>query len=228
MTSGLEDPTELQERLLAWFAEAQRDFPWRSQTDPYAVLIAEKLLQQTAAGRTVVEAYERLLDRYPSASHLAQAAVCDLMEIIAPLGLKYRAAELQAMGRELVHRHGGQVPGTYDELLALSGVGEYSARAVLAFAFGEDVAVVDTNVARFIRRLHGIAARVPANPARSKVLVQLAESLVPTARSKEFNLAILDLCAQICTRHDPACSECPVREYCAYYTERQGSGRREV
>lgn len=210
---------DFQERLLAWFEQAQRNFPWRSQSDPYAILITEKLVQQTAARDVVIQAYEQFLRQYPTPQHLAGANLLDLEEIIRPLGLNYRARELIAMAQELVARHNGEVPQNLKELLALSGVGDYCARAVLSFAFGQDVPVVDTNVARFLHRLYGISGHLPTNPARKKSLIELAGTLIPAGRSKNFNLAILDLCAQICKPTNPACSVCPVQVYCAYGTK---------
>lgn len=210
---------EFQDNLLSWFEQARRDFPWRTQSDPYAILIAEKLLQQTAARGVLVEAYEQFLKRYPTPQRLAAASLPDLEEIVRPLGLAYRAKELHAMAQELVARHNGQVPRNLEDLLTLTGVGDYCARAVLSFAFGADVAIVDTNVARFLYRLYGIRGALPANPARKKSLIKLARALVPAGRSKEFNLAILDLCAQICRGTEPICSDCPVQAYCAYGTK---------
>jgi len=207
---------EFQECLLAWFEKAQRDFPWRSQSDPYATLIAEKLLQQTAVRDVVVEAYRLLLHQYPTPKHLAEATVSDLEKIIQPLGLSYRAKELHVAAHELITRHNGEVPRSLKELLALTGVGDYSARAVLSFAFMEDVPVVDTNVARFLYRFYGIPGSLPANPARKKSLIDMAETLIPAGQSKKFNLGILDLCAQICRPTTPSCTECPVRVYCTY------------
>lgn len=223
MTPGAFNKIEFQERLLAWFEQAHRDFPWRSESDPYTILIVEKLLQQTAARDVVVQAYERFLDRYPTPQHLAQASVPDIEEIIRPLGLGYRAKELYALAQELVARHNGEVPRNLKELLALSGVGDYIARAVLSFAFGEDVPIVDTNVARFLYRLYGIPGPLPANPARKKSLIELAGTFIPTGQSKEFNLAILDLCAQVCKPTNPICPDCPVQVYCEYGTKGETS-----
>ncbi len=209
-----------QERLLSWFEQACRDFPWRSQSDPYATLIVEKLLQQTAAREVVVQAYQQLLDQYPTPQHLSQANVPELEQIVRPLGFTYRAKELRTMAQELVARHNGIVPGNLNDLLNLPGVGDYAARAVLSFAYGEDVPVVDTNVARFLYRLYGLEGPLPANPARKRSLISLAGKLIPAGRSKEFNLAILDLCAQICRPTNPLCPDCPVQVYCVYGTKR--------
>jgi A/G-specific adenine glycosylase len=203
-------------KLLRWFQKEGRIFPWRSQRDPYAILVAEKLLQQTAARQVVVHAYRELLARYPTAGDLATANVRTLRRIIRPLGLSYRATELRALGQSLVTRFGARVPANFHQLMSLPGVGDYAARAVLSFAFNKDVAVVDTNVARFLHRFFAIPAPLPANPARKKVLTELAANLVPRGRSREFNFAILDLCAAICKPGAPECRRCPVRFFCAF------------
>ena len=122
-------------RLLRWFQRTGRSFPWRSQRDPYAILIAEKLLQQTAARSAVIEAYCGLLTRYPTAQELARADVRTLTRIVQPLGLSYRAIELRALGQSLISQFGGNVPANFRDLMSLPGVGDYAARAVLSFAF---------------------------------------------------------------------------------------------
>lgn len=147
---------DFQARLFAWFRQARRAFPWRLRDDPYSVLLAEKLLQQTAARPGVVNAYQQLCRRYPTPLRLARARLRVLEKIVQPLGFPYRAKELRELARTLVIRHGGEVPRNLEDLLALPGVGDYAARAVLTFAFADDVPVVDTNVCRFLYRLYGI------------------------------------------------------------------------
>lgn len=206
----------LQDRLLRWHRSNQRDFPWRHTSDPYAILVAEKLLQQTAARRVVVTAFETLMERYPSVEDLAAAHVPDLKEVLAPLGFHYRAGELKALASALMEKHNGHVPDDLQLLKNLPGVGDYAGRAVLSFAFGRDVPVVDTNVARFLYRVFGLLGPFPANPARKTQLINLAGGMVPLGRSRQFNLAVLDLCASICTASKPRCHSCPVQPYCAY------------
>lgn len=215
-----DDKAEFQRQLLSWFEKEQRQFPWRLRFEPYEILVAEKLLQQTAARPVVIKAYEEVLRRYPTPKALAAAKLPDLEELVRPLGFVYRARDLLAMAQALVERHNGVVPANLKELLALPGVGDYAARAVLSFAFGEDVPVVDTNVARFLYRLYGIEGRLPFNPARKKSLIELAASLVPPGWSKDWNLAILDLCALICKPSIPLCASCPVQPYCNYGSKR--------
>lgn len=202
--------------LIEWARGASRIFPWRVTNDPYAVLIAEKLLQQTAARDVVVRVFQTLLNKYPAPKDLSMAHLDQLEELIRPLGLVYRARELRALAEVLVRDFNSQVPENEQLLLSLPGVGNYAARAVLSFAFAEDVAVVDTNVARFLHRIYAIQGPMPKNPARKSSLLQLADQLVPAGSSKNYNLAVLDLCAQICLPHRPLCSICPVKSYCAF------------
>lgn len=211
-----ENKSKLQNRLLAWFDEFQRDFPWRKTSNPFYILLAEKLLQQTVARHTVVAAYFELISRYPTPQSLATAEVRELERIVRPLGFLYRAKELKFMAQEIVDRHAGVIPSDLGDLLALTGVGDYSARAVLSFAFGQDIAIVDTNVARLLYRVFGINEPMPANPARKKSLINLASSLLPSGNSRKHNLAILDLCTLICTPRIPNCNQCPIREFCVY------------
>jgi A/G-specific adenine glycosylase len=207
---------DFQKSLLAWYAEARRQFPWRSKPAPYGVLIAEKLLQQTAAREVVIRAYNQFLHIYPTPERLATAEADQVVAIVTPLGLTYRARELRSLGQVLVDRHHGKVPDRLEELMALPGIGEYSARAVLSFAFERDIAVVDTKVARLLYRLYGLPGPLPANPARKKALQEMAQALVPVGRAREYNWAVLDLCSLVCTSRKPKCSACPVRSFCDY------------
>lgn len=210
------DLVGFQQRLLTWYSQNGRRFPWRETADPYAILIAEKLLQQTQARESVVSAYRALLATYPSPEMLAGASLADVTAIVQPLGLAYRAAELIELAAGLVSLHGGAVPNDLSSLMALTGVGDYSARAVLSFAFGYDVAVVDTNVARIFYRVFAIPSRMPSNPARKRSLIDLATALLPAGQARQFNLALIDLGALVCTPRAPDCMACPVLKYCDF------------
>lgn len=203
-------------RLLVWFRDNRRKFPWRDTDDPYAVLLAEKLLQRTAVRKDLVASYEKLLSLYPNPNALAIADTKDVQEITCLLGLRYRAGEMIALANALCERYGGIVPNDLDSLLSLPGVGEYTARAVLCFAFSQDVSVVDTNVARILYRVFGVSEKVPLNPARKRNLTELASALVPTGQSREFNWAMLDMGAAICRAGKPKCSICPIVELCLF------------
>jgi A/G-specific adenine glycosylase len=209
----------LSERRATWFSWAKRDFPWRQSEDPFAILVAEKLLQQTAAREVVKKAFQTLLETYPTPEQLADASLQDVYLVLAPLGFNYRADELRELCRVLIANHSGKIPSTKKELIALPGVGEYTARAVLCFAHGHDIAIVDTNVARVLYRVFGLTGRFPSNPARRRTLLELADQMIPEGRAKEFNLAILDLAADVCRPNRPKCTLCPISQDCKFFQE---------
>lgn len=210
---------EKSQKLIDWFRQFGRDFPWRSSTYPFNVLIAEKLLQQTSVRQDVVDAYLFITNHYPSPQKLANADLEKIKSHIRPLGLHYRADELVRMSREIVEKFGGKVPDNQKDLLSIHGIGHYSARAVLSFAFNKDVAVVDTNVARILYRVFSISGKFPPNPARSAKLTNLAQSLLLPGRSKEFNWAMIDLGALICLPRQPICNKCPLNDRCLYFSK---------
>ena len=214
-----QNKSKLQKSLLDWYAANRRNFPWRNTNNPFEVLLAEKLLQQTKARDIVVSIYTDLLAKYPTPQALMNAGEEELREIIQPLGLAYRASEIKRMAAEIVDLYGGEVPANLEELLNLTGVGDYCARAVLSFAYNQNVAIVDTNVAHFLHRLCGVEESLPANPARKKYLRHLATQLLPENTARDFNLAVLDLCASVCTSQNPKCHTCLLQELCAYASD---------
>ena len=206
----------IHKKILSWFRTNGREFPWRKTTNPYRVLVAEKLLQQTRAGSNVIKAYTGLINNFPTANELSRADLRILRKYIRPLGLIYRAIELKKLGGQLTKAHNAIVPRQFEALKRLPGVGEYVARSVLVFAFNKRTAIVDTNIARFVYRLVGITGKLPPNPARSKKILSYAEKLLPQKRYREFNFALLDLCAKVCKPKTPLCEICPVRSDCSY------------
>jgi DNA (cytosine-5)-methyltransferase 1 len=209
------DPIEeIQRRLLEWFSNNKREFPWRRTSNPYAVLLAEKLLQQTSVNDTVVDIYRQLLRRYPTVHALAHADVKHLEQLIHRLGFNYRAKEMKKLAQAIVSDHHGKIPGDLASLLKLPGVGDYIARAILCFAYGQPVPIVDTNVARLLFRLFGLTGKFPQNPARNRRLINLASNLIPEDEAKSYNLAVLDFCAAICTPSNPKCEICPLLNLC--------------
>jgi DNA (cytosine-5)-methyltransferase 1 len=205
-------------KLLKWFRRNGRSFPWRKTRDPFRILVAEKLLQQTAVKKSVVSVYRMLVKKYPTPQKLSKANLRKLTESIRPLGLSYRAKDLIRLSKDIVKRYDGKVPSTLSELQSLYGVGEYSAKAVLSFAHRADLAVVDTNIARIIYRVFGLKGKLPQNPSRNTVVAKLANQLLPAGRSKEFNLGLIDLGAKICLPSKPLCRQCPVNSLCRYYS----------
>jgi A/G-specific adenine glycosylase len=185
------------------------ELPWRSTRDPWSVLVSEVMAQQTQVAR-VVPAYQRFLVAFPTPAACAAAPLAAILRAWAGLGYNRRAKHLHRAAIVVVDRHGGQVPGTLDDLLALPGVGPYTARAVLAFAFGADVGVVDTNAGRVLSR--AVAGRsVTAAEAQ-----RLVDAMVPGGRGWSFGQALLDLGASVCVSGEPRCHLCPVRPRCRW------------
>lgn len=200
--------------LLAWAPVAGRDLPWRRTRDGWAILVSEVMLQQTQVAR-VTDGYAAFLERFPTLASCAEAPVGDVVRAWSGLGYNRRAVQLHRCARACVERHGGAVPSTLPELIALPGVGPYTARAVLAFAYEQDVGVVDTNAARVLARAVAGVSLVPREAQ------QLADDLVPPGAGWAWNQAMLDLGALHC-RAVPHCDGCPVRELCAWRLDRAG------
>jgi A/G-specific adenine glycosylase len=186
------------------FARGLRDqLPWRGERDPWRVLVAEVMLAQTQAAR-VAERYAEVIALLPTPEEAARRSVGDYLELWAGLGYYRRALSLRDSAIAIVERHGGIVPNDLQALLALPGVGPYTARAVLAFAFGEPVGVLDTNIGRVLAR--AVAGRPLSRPEAQRV----ADELVSGRRPREFNLALMDLGATLCTSQHPSCALCPI------------------
>jgi len=201
----------VQERLLQWYAASRRDLPWRRTRDPYRILVSEVMLQQTQVDR-VVPKYEAFLRRFPTLAALAEAPLAEVIREWTPLGYNRRAVNLHRLARHVVER-GGALPTTAAALRDLPGVGAYTAAAVASFAFGEQVAVVDTNVRRVLARL--VLGREPSPDLRPTFVETLAEELLPEGRAADWNQALMDLGATICVARRPACVACPLVDLCA-------------
>lgn len=204
-----------QAALLRWAAEAHRDLPWRRTRDPWAVLVSEAMLQQTQVAR-VVPRYHAFLERFPTPAACAAAPQGDVLTLWAGLGYNRRAVQLHRAAIAVVERHGGEVPADLAALLALPGVGPYTARAVLAFAFEADAAIVDTNVARVLARRAG-------RRLTPKEVQAAADAWLPRGSAWAWNQGLLDLGAGVCTARRPGCERCPVAEACRWAT----TGRRD-
>jgi A/G-specific adenine glycosylase len=194
--------------VLAWAAPRLRDLPWRATRDPWLVLVAEVMLQQTGTGR-VVPAWHAFGAAYPTPGACAGSPLGDVLRMWQGLGYPRRARDLREAAGVIVEAHGGAVPDDLDALLALPGVGPYTARAVLAFAFERDVAVVETNIARLLARAAG--ARLTPRQVQAQ-----ADSLVPAGDGWVWNQALMDLGATVC-RPAPRCDDCPVRRRCRWH-----------
>jgi A/G-specific adenine glycosylase len=197
--------------LLEWYGRARRDLPWRRSHDAYAILVAETMLQQTGVER-VIPKYLAFLERWPTIRDLSSAATGDVIRLWSGLGYNRRAVWLQKAARLAIERWDG-LPATVDELQSLPGIGPYTARAVACFAFGVQTAVLDTNVKRVLRRL---VLPSDADPS-DKRMWALAGEVLPPGRAYDWNQALMDLGAVICTHAAPRCLLCPLSESCRAY-----------
>lgn len=205
--------------LSQWYAANARDLPWRrpefhERFGAWGVLVSEIMLQQTPVAR-VVAPLESWLARWPTPTAMSQASPAEVVQQWANLGYPRRALRLHRASIEITERHGGEVPRDVDALLALSGIGDYTARAVATFAFGDRHPVVDTNTRRVIAR--ALDGRSQPGPAARRDLTLMAALLPPEdADSAVFNAAIMELGAVVCTSRSPRCDRCPVVDSCAW------------
>jgi len=203
---------KLQSQLLGWYARCGRDLPWRRTDDPYAIWISEVMLQQTQVS-TVNPYYRRFLERFPTVEALAAAPLDAVLKAWEGLGYYGRARRAHDAAQRIVSEHGGQVPQTVELLLALPGVGRYTAGAIASMAFGLDEPVLDGNVARVLCRLFRVK-QPPRQTATQKQLWQLARQLLPAGQAGLFNQALMDLGATVCVAKRPRCGTCPLIELC--------------
>lgn len=208
--------SDLAGAVMDWYAVHARDLPWRRpDTSPWAVLVSESMLQQTPVAR-VLPAWTEWLRRWPDPPALAAASAGDAVRAWGRLGYPRRALRLHESARIITDQYAGRVPDDLADLLALPGVGAYTARAVACFAYGRRVAVVDTNVRRFVARVcSGQELAGPASTMRDNTAV---ERLLPPEPEQAalFSVAAMELGALVCTARSPACEVCPVRHTCAW------------
>jgi A/G-specific adenine glycosylase len=206
----MESLVAFHEGLLTWYAKSRRDLPWRGTPDPYRVLVAEFMLQQTQVSR-VAPVFDRFIALFPTMAMLANAPVADVIRAWTGMGYNRRAVNLHRAATMIVSQHGGIIPSDPELLLALPGIGRYTATAVACFGFGRPVAVVDTNVRRVLGRVAvGLA---PISPSRAWLLAEQSLPLAVSA-TPDWNQALMDLGASICAPRIPRCGECPVRTVC--------------
>lgn len=200
-------------RLLDWFERSKRPLPWREGYDPYHVWLSEVMLQQTQMDRAV-DYFNRFLARFPDVNALARAGEEEVLRLWEGLGYYSRARNLLKAARVMSAEHGGEVPSSAEALAALPGVGRYTAGAVLSIAHGQEVPAVDANVERVLSRAFDIAES-PRGPAGRKRFEELAASLIPRGRARDFNQALMEFGALVCTPRDPSCGRCPLADLCA-------------
>ncbi len=194
-----------------------RALPWRMTSDPYAILVSEIMLQQTQVDR-VLPKYQQFLAAFPTLSDLATAATADVISAWVPLGYNMRAVRLQSIARQVLADYAGRIPDTIEELLKLKGVGRYTAGAIACFAYHKQVATVDTNIRRVLHRIF-LGLEHPEPRANDAQMLLLAEHVLPAGEAYNWNQALMDLGATICTSNNPQCVRCPLQQTCQAYNE---------
>ncbi len=214
----LPDPRSRQwfrRRLLTWYRKHGRSLPWRETRDPYHILVSEVMLQQTQVDR-VLPKYAQWLELYPTLGALAEAPDDDVVRTWYPLGYNIRPRRLQAIAREAVAKYNGELPGDEVTLRSFKGIGAYTAGAVMSFAFGQRAAILDTNVARVLFRIF-----VGRGKARSHAMVkhlwEVSRTVLPHRHVFDFNQALMDFGATVCTARKPQCPLCVMSTKCKAY-----------
>ena len=198
--------------LSTWFHKSKRHLPWRQTCDPYAILVSEIMLQQTQA-TTVIPYYNSWLRRFSTIGLLAVATESEVLRAWEGLGYYARARNLHRCAKTIVGKLGGRFPNDPDALRSLPGIGRYTANAIAVFAFNNSLPIVEANTARVLTRLFNIRAPIDSTHGRQK-LWKLSAKLVPQKRARDFQNAMMDLGALVCTAHNPRCQICPVKKFC--------------
>lgn len=200
---------EAQSAVLGWYADNGRDLAFRRTTDPWAVLVSEVMAQQTQAARAA-QAWTRFMAQFPTPASLAAASPADVIRAWRGLGYNRRALALRGAAIAIVDEHGGRVPDMLEELQRLPGIGPYTARAVLALAFGRPIAALDVNIGRVLGRAF-IGSTLPP-----RELQATANGYVPQGQAAAWTHALMDIGAAFCRPREPRCDACPLRAWCAY------------
>ncbi len=203
---------EIAAKLLAWWDADHADLPWRRTRDPYAIWVAEVMLQQTQIS-TVIPYFERWMARFPTVEALAGASLSEVLKMWEGLGYYSRARHLHAAAQQVVAERNGRLPTTVSELMQLKGIGRYTAGAIASIAFDQPAPVLDGNVIRVLTRLYDIDADITRSATRRQ-LWQLAASLVPAHRPGAYNQALMELGQVLCQPARPLCALCPLAELC--------------
>lgn len=201
--------------LLTWYRQNKRSLPWRDHPDPYAVWVSEIMLQQTRV-ETVIPYFERWLAKFPTVAALAAADEQDVLNLWEGLGYYSRARNLHKAAKVVVAEYGGELPKTALTLQKLPGIGRYTAAAVASMAFGLDAAALDGNIRRVYARIFNVDEPLGSTQAE-KIFWDLAEMHLPHGDAGDYNQALMDLGATICTPRSPRCEECPVQMLCEAY-----------
>lgn len=203
---------QFRKQLLGWFRQFQRDLPWRRSKDPYRIWLSEIMLQQTRVA-AAIPYYERFLLQFPDVRTLAEAPPDDVLRLWSGLGYYSRARNLQQAAQQIAAKHGEVFPSKYDDALALPGIGAYTVAAILSIAFNAKHAVLDGNVARVIARIGAIRGDLREG-GRWQSLQKFADGLLDEKSPGDWNQAMMELGATVCTPKSPQCLLCPVAQFC--------------
>jgi A/G-specific adenine glycosylase len=204
--------TELRRRLRNWFDSHQRDLPWRTDKTPYRIWVSEIMLQQTQVA-TVIDYFQRFVTRFPDVSSLASAEEAEILKLWEGLGYYRRARQMHAAAKLICEKHDAKFPLDFDQVLALPGVGRYTAGAILSISTDQRLPILEGNTIRLFARLMGLKTdpKTSANQAR---LWEFSESLLPSKLVGDFNQALMELGSEICTPRNPDCPHCPLLKFC--------------
>ena len=213
----MHDLDSIAERILSWYAKNKRDLPWRDTANPYFIWVSEIMLQQTQV-ETVIPFYQHFLSTFPTVESLAEASLQEVLKAWENMGYYARARHLHAAAKEIAGRMGGKIPSTYEKLMDLPGIGAYTASAILSFAFGERRPAVDGNTRRVVCRLFVVQDLVE-QPGTKQRIQELARDMISSVDPAEFNHAVMDLGATVCTPRNPSCVVCPVQDVCLAFEQ---------
>lgn len=204
-------------KLLSWYDKEKRDLPWRSDRDPYKIWVSEIMLQQTRVD-TVIPYFQKFLARFPTVESLAEADEDEVLTYWQGLGYYSRVRNLHKGVREVAAEYGGKIPGSLSEIKQLSGIGDYTAGAILSIAYNVVCPAVDGNVLRVFSRLYCLTEDITTVKAR-KSIAEIVTAILPDGRSGDFNQAVMDLGAAVCLPNNPHCAECPLAGDCEAYRQ---------
>ncbi len=205
--------------LVEWYQNHKRDLPWRKTSDPYYIWVSEIMLQQTRVD-TVIPYYHRFLEAFPTIYDLAAADQQQVLKIWEGLGYYSRGRNLHHAAEQVVSEFDGKIPSTYKKITCLKGIGPYTASAILSIAFQKKYAVVDGNVIRVVARYKGITSDIRKTAAR-KAVQEFMDEAVPESKPGDFNQAVMELGATVCTPSNPSCESCPLQTDCVAWNSAQ-------
>lgn len=209
---GSSDLTQMHRKLRTWFRGQARDLPWRRTNDAYAIWVSEIMLQQTQVA-TVIDYYHRFLHRFPTVQELAAAEIQEVLKYWEGLGYYRRARQMHAAANQIVALHDGLFPTSFDDILALPGIGRYTAGAICSFAYDQSQPILEANTQRLYCRLMKWQDD-PKNSASQQAMWGFAEEFVPQTNPGEINQALMELGSLVCTPTNPKCDECPLLAHC--------------